>query len=96
MVSSDTQVVGVVVWRMRLLPSWVQTIIDGFAHPSAQICCAATITLPDGTKKGISSEEASGLVLQQFYDTVQVMIGEATSVSELEAFLKEKEHELLQ
>jgi hypothetical protein len=92
--SSDTQVVGVVVWRMRVLPSWVQTLITGFGHASASACCVATLTLPDGTKKGISSEEASAIVLQQFYDTVQVMIGEATSVSELKAFLKDKEHEL--
>jgi hypothetical protein len=96
LVSSDTQVVGVVVWKMRLLPDWVQTVINGFGHATIGSCCVATLTLPDGTKKGITSEEASGLVLQQFYNTVQVMIGEATSVSELRAFLKDKEHELLQ
>jgi hypothetical protein len=96
LVASDTKVVGVVVWKMRILPDWVQTLINGFGSSSSKICCVATETLPDGTKKGISSEEASGLVLQQFYDTVQVMIGEATSVSELRAFLKDKEHELLQ
>ena len=94
LVSSDTQVIGVVVWRMRLLPDWVQTLIQGFGHAGVSSCCVATVTQPDGTKKGISSEEASGLVLQQFYNTVQVMIGEATSVSELRAFLKEREHEL--
>ncbi len=81
---------------MRLLPDWVQTMISGFGHAGVNSCCVATVTRPDGTTKGISSEEASGLILQQFYDTVQVMIGEATSVSELKAFLKDKEHELLQ
>jgi hypothetical protein len=92
--SSDNQVVGVVVWKMRVLPSWVQAVINGFGHASTSTCCVATLTLPDGTKKGLSSEEATGVVLQQFYDTVQIMIGEATSASELKAFLRDKEHEL--
>jgi S1-C subfamily serine protease len=92
--ASDNKVVGVVVWKMRVIPEWVQTVISGLGHPSAVTCCAATVTLPDGTKRGISNEEAASLVLQEFYDTVQVMIGEATSVSELKAFLREKEGEL--
>lgn len=96
LVAPDNKVVGVVVWKVRLLPEWVQTLITGFGHPGGSICCVAEETLPDGTKKGISSEEASGMVLQQFYDTVQVMIGEATSVSELKAFLRAKESELQQ
>jgi hypothetical protein len=33
-------------------------------------------------------------MFQEFYNTVQVMIGEATSVSELKEFLHEKEREL--
>lgn len=90
----DNTVVGIVVWRMRILPEWVQTLITGFGKSSATSCCVATQTLPDGTTRGVSSEEASGIVLQQFYDTVQVMIGEATAVSELRAFLKEKENDL--
>jgi S1-C subfamily serine protease len=94
--AADNKVVGIVVWRMRLLPDWVQTLITGFGHPTAMSCCVAEQTLPDGTKRGISTEEASGMVLQQFYDTVQVMIGEATSVTELKAFLKEKESALQQ
>lgn len=94
LVGPDNKVVGVVVWRMRILPDWVQTLITGFGKPTTSVCCVATETLPDGTKRGISSEEASGLILQQFYDTVQVMIGEATSVSELRAFLTEKEDTL--
>jgi hypothetical protein len=96
LVEPDNKVVGIVVWRMLLLPPWVQTLITGFGHAGAQVCCVATETLPDGTQKGVSSEEASGLVLEQFYDTVQVMIGEATSVSELKTFLQEKEKELQQ
>jgi len=94
LVASENKVVGIVVWKMRLIPEWVQTVITGLGHPSTRVCCSATVTLPDGTQKGLSDEEASSLVLQQFYDTVQVMIGEATSVPELRSFLREKEGEL--
>jgi hypothetical protein len=45
------------------------------------------MTLPDGTTRGVSNEEAVSLVLEEFYNTVQVMIGEAISVSELKDFL---------
>jgi len=96
LVAADNKVVGVVVWKMRLLPEWVQTLITGFGNAGAQLCCVATQTLPDGTKKGITSGEASSMILQQFYDTVQVMIGEATSASELRAFLRDKESALQQ
>lgn len=96
LVAADNKVVGVVVWRMLLLPEWVQTLIAGFGHAGASVCCVATETLPYGTKRGVSSEEASGMVLQQFYNTVQVMIGEATAASELKAFLREKESALQQ
>jgi hypothetical protein len=97
LLASDNKVIGVVVWRMRIIPAWVQTLItslkDG-SGASVRTCCAAIMTLPDGTQKGLSNDEVNGLVLQQFYDTVQVMIGEATSVSELRSFLKEKQAEL--
>ena len=97
LLASDNRVIGVVVWRMRIIPEWVQPLITALATGSgstATSCCVATITLPDGTKRGLSNDQVNGLVLQQFYDTVQVMIGEATSVSELKSFLKEKEAEL--
>jgi hypothetical protein len=52
------------------------------------------VTLPDGTTKVVSQQEIIAAILGQFYNTVQVMNGEATSVSELRAFLQEKENEL--
>jgi hypothetical protein len=50
--------------------------------------------MPDGSVRTISNEEATALVLEEFAKTVQVMIGEAISVSELKAFIKEKERAL--
>jgi len=96
LLAGNNQVVGVVVWRMLILPEWVPTLISGFSKPGASNCCIGTVTMPDGTERGISSEEGTGLILQEFYKTVQVMIGEATSVSELRAFLRQREKELLQ
>lgn len=58
------------------------------------MCCVANETMPDGTPKGIPSEETSGMILQQFYNTVQVMIGEATAVSELRDLLRDHQQEL--
>jgi hypothetical protein len=43
----------------------------------------------------LGQREVTALVLQEFYNTVQVMIGEATSVSELKAFIQEKGGDLL-
>jgi S1-C subfamily serine protease len=95
--SRDDKVVGVVVWKMRVLPQWVGTFISNLstgATATGRICCAMTLTMPDGTRRGLSSDEATAAVLDEFYRTVQVMIGEATSVSELKAFLREKENDL--
>lgn len=86
-VSNDSKVVGVVVWKMRLLSQTVPTVIDGLKKPRASLGGTFTMTLPDGTTRGVSNEEAVSLVLEEFYNTVQVMIGEAISVSELKDFL---------
>jgi len=85
--SSDNKVVGIVVWKMRLLIQTVPNVIDGLKHPRAMLSGTFTMTLPDGTTRGVSNEEAVALVLEEFYTTVQVMIGEAISVSELKDFL---------
>jgi S1-C subfamily serine protease len=85
--ANDNKVVGVVVWKMRLLSETVPTVIDGLKHPRALLGGTFTMTLPDGTTRGVSNEEAVALVLEEFYTTVQVMIGEAISVSELKDLL---------
>ncbi len=86
-VANDNKVVGVVVWKMRILSQTVPTVIDGFKHPQVRTGGTFSMTLPDGTQRGISDQEAISMVLEEFYNTVQVMIGEAISVSELKDFL---------
>ena len=50
--------------------------------------------MPDGTKRGLSQQEAIGMVLDEFYKKVQVNIGEAISVAEVRAFIAERKAEI--
>jgi hypothetical protein len=94
LLSGQDTVVGIVVWKMRLLAPWTQTLITGLSQSNASVSSGVTQTLPNGTTRSLGQHEVAALVLQEFYNTVQVMIGEATSVSELKQFIKENESEL--
>jgi hypothetical protein len=93
LLSGTDTVVGIVVWKMRLLPAWIQTFINHLSNTGIQTE-VSEITLTDGTKSYLSREKLTAAMFQEFYNTVQVMIGEATSVAELKEFLHEKEREL--
>jgi len=68
-------------------------IIDGLlAQPSG--LQMATITRPDGTRQPVSEAQLTGMVLNEFYQKTQVMIGEAIAGSELRAMLNEHDSEL--
>lgn len=87
-VANDNKVVGVVVWKMRILSQTVPTVIDGFKkRGGVRTLGTFSMTMPDGTRRRITDQEATAMVLEEFYNTVQVMIGEAISVSELKDFL---------
>jgi hypothetical protein len=94
LLSGQGTVVGIVVWRMRILAPAVQTLITGLSKSGAMISSGVSQQLPDGTMSQLGQHEVTALVLQEFYNTVQVMIGEAISVSELKDFLREKENDL--
>ncbi len=85
--ANDNKVVGVVVWKQRLLSQLVPTVIGGLKNPKASLTGTFSFTMPDGTVRPVSNEQAVALVLEEFYDTVQVVIGEAIAVSELKAFI---------
>lgn len=92
--SGDDGVVGIVVWKQVLFSTGVPTIIEGFKHARNVMGGNFSIKMPDGSSKGVSDQEAIGAVLEEFYDTAQVVIGEAISASELRDFLKEREKDL--
>ena len=90
LLSGQNTVVGVVVWRMRILAPWTQILITGLKQSNAIASSGVEETMPNGTKRNLGQPEVTARILQEFYNTVQVMIGEATSVSELKAFIQEK------
>jgi hypothetical protein len=96
----DNKVIGVVNAKFHLYPQYVKDIItvlnkakSGFQYQASD---AQGNPAKDAQRKPISFSEAQivGTVLEQFYNTTQVMIGEAISVSELRAFLKKKQAEV--
>jgi hypothetical protein len=92
--SGHSGVIGIVVWKQVLFSTNVPTVIEGFKHPRLAIGGTFSIRLPDGTSRSVSDQEAIAAVLEEFYDTVQVVIGEAISASELKGFLKEQKENL--
>ena len=86
-VANDNKVVGVVVWKHRLLSPTVPTVIGGLKNSKTFSTGNFSETMPDGTVRGVSNEEAVARVLEEFYQTVQVVIGEAIAASELKAFM---------
>jgi hypothetical protein len=94
-IADDTRVVGIVVWKQIFLPPWIQPVLKGFEEQSKYgMSSGLTQTLPDGTQKQLMETQVIGYILDSFYDQVQVMIGEAISVDELRALLKERKEEL--
>lgn len=90
--SKDNKVVGVVVAKFHLYPPVVIQAINALANNKSGF--QYDVTDPHGNKAHVSEGQVVGMVLEQFYKTTQVMIGEAISVSELRAFVKSKETEL--
>jgi hypothetical protein len=78
---------------MRILAPWTQTLITGLNKSNSWGSSGVTMTTSDGKTRGMGQHEVTAMVLQEFYDTVPVMIG-ATSVSELKAFILEKGSDL--
>jgi S1-C subfamily serine protease len=87
--TGSDEVIGIVVWKAQLVSDTALTVAHGLEHPRGGIGGTFSRIMPDGTTVGVSNEEAIGEVIEEFYNAVQVMIGEAISVSELKAFLNE-------
>ena len=94
LLSGSNEVVGVVVWKMRILAPETEMLINSLPRSGIQMSSNLVQRLPDGTNRPLTQQEVIAHVLQEFYNTVQVMIGEATSVSELKNFIQEKRNEL--
>jgi S1-C subfamily serine protease len=94
-VAKGSKVVAIVVWRHRLTSNNVPVVINGLEHPRGGMNTGTfSKTLPNGQTVSLFDSEAVGMVLDEFYNLVQVQIGEAISVSELKAMIVEKQLDL--
>jgi S1-C subfamily serine protease len=84
------KVIGIVVEKWNLFSPLVETVINGLQHSAVMTGGGFQTTDANGVPKGIPNEVAVALALKEIYDKSQVMMGEAISVSELNAFIKEK------
>lgn len=93
--AQNNEVLGVVVLTYHFHPPAIRNIIDFMSHQTSGLVWQITPTSnpgqPAGPASSISEAQLTAAVLDEFYQTTQVMIGEAISVNELKAFLKEKE-----
>jgi S1-C subfamily serine protease len=88
------KVIGIVVEKWTLYSPLVETVISGLQHSRARIGGTFEGTDANGKTVGISNEEATAAALQELYQKSQVVVGEAISVSELNAFIRERRTEL--
>jgi len=86
-VENDNRVVGVVVSKWTLFSQNAPTVIQGLRKSATKTSGTFSLTMPDGTVRSVSNEEAVASVLEEFYNRAQVVIGEAIAVSELKAFI---------
>jgi hypothetical protein len=89
---STGKVIGVVVTKWTLWSPEIQEAIKGFKMSGGIVTSGRFSRMnAQGQTVSVTDQEVVADVLDEFYKTSQVMIGEAISVSELNAFLKEKE-----
>jgi S1-C subfamily serine protease len=88
LVAQNSEVIGVVVLTFHFYPAEVKQIIDTLLKPRGGLPFG-TITRSDGSKQPLYESQVTGMVLNEFYEKTQVMIGEAVAASELVAMLKE-------
>ena len=94
MVSHDNEVVGVVVLTYNFYPPEVRQFIDGLMKHKDSGFMIGTLTHPDGSKEELSEAYITALILDEFYQKTQVMIGEAIAGSEVAAVIKGHSAEL--
>ena len=93
LVSQHKEVIGIVVLTYLFYPPEIKQIIEALSNQRSGVIFGSR-TMPDGTTQGISEAQITGMVLNEFYNKTQVMIGEAIGVSELHALLAEHQADL--
>jgi hypothetical protein len=83
---------GLLIWKNIAFSDNVKNAVKGSIN--ASLSGNFSLTMPDGTTQSITDQQMIGIVLGEFYNRVQVDIGEAVAVSEVRAFLKKRVTEL--
>src|SRR2546430_15752460 len=73
------KVIGIVVEKWRLWSPDIEAAIYGFSHPRAAMRGTFSRVNGQGQTEQVSDQEVLGLVIKEFYDKSQVMVGEAIS-----------------
>jgi len=94
MISHGNEVIGIVVLTFHFYPPEVKQAIDVLMSQKGFGLMAATLNHPDGSKERVSEAYITAVVLDEFYQKTQVMIGEAVAGSEVAAMIKEHSSEL--
>lgn len=83
------KVVGIVVEKWGLYSPIVELAITGLEHATAMSSGGLQVTDPaTGKTRVLMSQEITAMALRELYNASQVVMGEAISVSELNAFVK--------
>jgi hypothetical protein len=95
MYAHDNRIIGVVVATYHMFPPIVEQSIKALESPGSGMSSGRfSWTDASGHQQPLMDNQVIGYMLEQFYQTTQVMIGEAISVSELRRYLKENAQEL--
>lgn len=88
----SNEVVGVVVATYHMFPPQIDAAIQAFIKGGHGGMSTGTFSTTDANGKttGLYDLQVVGIILEQFYQRTQVMLGEAISVSELRDFVREK------
>src|ERR1700730_4624142 len=88
------QGVGIVVEKWVLFLPFVEQVINALEHSPTMSGSALSYIDANGKTVRLMNEQIPAAALKEVYDKSQVMVGEAISVSELNAFIKEKKKDL--
>ena len=91
---SNGNVIGVVVEKWILNLPDVEKVIEALPKGGVALSGNLTATLSDGTTRALSEEQEVALALEELYRGIQVVVGEAIAVSELNALITAHQAEL--
>jgi hypothetical protein len=90
----QNKVVGLVIWKNIAFSDNVKNAVKGSINARTSLSGNFSLTMPDGTTQSVTDQQMIGIVLGEFYNRVEVDIGESVAVSEVRAFLKKRATEL--